>query len=104
GGFYDKTEIPAGESSVGIFESMEKNTNRLLRSIVDVSLGKAPKVAPGDGASQSNLKKLQDFFLSCMDETAILKAGRKPLADEVQKIMNTLPASSVTPADKTALS
>ncbi|KAF9139533.1 hypothetical protein BG015_001984 [Linnemannia schmuckeri] len=90
GGFYDKYEIPAGESSIGSFESMEKNIMPVLRSIVDVSYGKAPKAAPGDVASHKNLKKLQGFFWSCMDEAAILKAGRKPLANEVQKIINIL--------------
>lgn len=38
-----------------------------------------------------------------MDEAAMLKAGRKPLADEVQKIAESLPASSF-PADKINLS
>jgi endothelin-converting enzyme len=38
-----------------------------------------------------------------MDEASILKAGRKPLADEIQKVILAFPASG-SPADKTGLS
>ncbi|OAQ25759.1 hypothetical protein K457DRAFT_128879 [Linnemannia elongata AG-77] len=38
----------------------------------------------------------------CMNETAILKAGRKPLANEIQKITTSLPAFG-SPPDKTVL-
>ncbi|KAF9905558.1 hypothetical protein EC991_001588 [Linnemannia zychae] len=73
-----------------------------LRLILDPSLGKAPKPAPGDIADQNNLKKIQDLFASCMDETSILKAGRKPLTDEVQKIISAFPDSDAQ-ADKSVI-
>ncbi|KAF9078935.1 hypothetical protein BGX23_005657, partial [Mortierella sp. AD031] len=76
---------------------------RVIRSIVDVSLGKGPKAAPGDVAAQSNIKKIQDYFTSCMDEAAILKAGRKPVADVIQKILKSLPDGG-SGLDKMALS
>lgn len=69
---------------------------------MDVSLGKSARLARGDLAAQRNIKKLQDLFSSCMYETAILKAGRKPLADEIQKITTSLPAFG-SPPDKTVL-
>ncbi|KAF9082326.1 hypothetical protein BGX23_012577, partial [Mortierella sp. AD031] len=69
---------------------IEENT-RVIRSIVDVSLGKGPKAAPGDVTAQNNIKNMQDYFTSCMDEVAILRTGRKPVADEVQKILKSLP-------------
>ncbi|KAG0301927.1 hypothetical protein BGZ97_002554 [Linnemannia gamsii] len=102
GGFYDKVEIPAGKSSIDTADLMD-NTMRILRSIVDPSLGKVPKAAPGDVAAQNNIKKLHDLFSSCMDEAAILKAGRKPLVDEIQKIIQYFPASE-SPASKATLS
>ncbi|KAG0195500.1 hypothetical protein BGX33_003163, partial [Mortierella sp. NVP41] len=79
------------------------NSPRVIRSIVDVSLGKGPKAAPGDVAAQSNIKKIQDYFTSCMDEAAILKAGRKPVADVIQKILKSLPDGG-SGLDKMALS
>ncbi|KAK3840063.1 MAG: hypothetical protein JOS17DRAFT_798110 [Linnemannia elongata] len=79
------------------------NNKRVLRYIVDASLGKSPKAAPGDVAAQRNIKKMQDLFSSCMDEPSILKAGRKPLVDEVQKIIQAFPASD-SPANKATLS
>ncbi|KAG0277096.1 hypothetical protein BGZ95_006523 [Linnemannia exigua] len=75
----------------------------IIHAILDPSLGKAPKTTPGDIADQNNLKKLQDFFASCMNEDAILRAGRKLLMDEVQKIIQAFPASGLR-ADKTILS
>ncbi|KAF9082327.1 hypothetical protein BGX23_012578 [Mortierella sp. AD031] len=103
GGFNDKHEIPAEKSSVGYFGMIHDENSRVIRSIVDVSLGKGPKAAPGDVAAQNNIKKIQDLFASCMDEAAILKAGRKPVADEVQKVLKSFPAGG-TGLEKTALS
>ncbi|KAG0091768.1 hypothetical protein BGZ93_004632 [Podila epicladia] len=103
GGFIDNNEIPAGESSVSNFLNIHEQNSRLIRRISDVSLGKAPKPEAGDAAAAGNLKKLHDLFSSCMDEAALLKAGRKPLADEVQKILDSLP-NNTSGIDKTALS
>ncbi|KAG0064296.1 hypothetical protein BGZ90_002274 [Linnemannia elongata] len=96
GGFYAKHEIPSSGTSVGHLETP------IVRSIVDVSLGKSVRLARGDLAAQRNIKKLQDLFSSCMNETSILKAGRKSLADGIQKINTSLPAFG-SPPDKTVL-
>lgn len=69
--------------------------------IVDPSLGQTPKAPAGDKAAQRNIKKLQGLFNSCMDEKAILKAGRKPLVDEIQKVIKSIPASGSHPDKKT---
>ncbi|KAG0371442.1 hypothetical protein BGX24_001670 [Mortierella sp. AD032] len=90
GGFDAKHEIPLNGKSVSPFDILNANN-------------KAPKTAPGDIADQNNLRKLQDFFASCMNEAAILKAGRKPLSHEVQKITQAFPTSDLR-ADKTVLS
>ncbi|KAF9154486.1 hypothetical protein BG015_000773 [Linnemannia schmuckeri] len=100
GGFYAKHEIPAGKPSIGPFDILRESNARILRLIVDPSLGQAPKAPAGDIAAQRNIKKLQDLFNSCMDEKAILKAGRKPLVDEIQKIIKSLPASGSRPDKK----
>ncbi|KAG0302166.1 hypothetical protein BGZ97_002475 [Linnemannia gamsii] len=103
GGFDEKHEIPSDGSSIGPFNILSASNKRVLRYIVDASLGKSPKAAPGDVAAQNNIKKFQDLFASCMDEASILKAGRKPLVDEVQKIIQAFPASA-SPANKAVLS
>ncbi|KAG0294782.1 hypothetical protein BGZ96_000448 [Linnemannia gamsii] len=103
GGFDENNEIPSGLGRIGYIELLRKANNRIIRSIVDVSHGKSPKPAPGDVASQANLKKLQDLFASCMDEPSILKSGRKPLVDSLQIITQSLPASDA-PASKAILS
>ncbi|KAF9154692.1 hypothetical protein BG015_000220 [Linnemannia schmuckeri] len=103
GGFDEQHEIPSDGSSIGPFDILNASNKRVLRYIVDASLGKSPKAAPGDVAAQNNIKKLQDLFVSCMDEASILKAGRKPLVDEVQKIIQSFPAST-SPANKATLS
>ncbi|KAG0340596.1 hypothetical protein BG000_011638 [Podila horticola] len=103
GGYIEKNEIPAGQSSTSNFLNIYEQNSRMIRDISDMSLGKAPKPEAGDAAAESNLKKLHDLFSSCMDEAALLKAGRKPIADEVQKILGSLPDNS-SGVDKTALS
>ncbi|KAK5820647.1 hypothetical protein F5H01DRAFT_404111, partial [Linnemannia elongata] len=103
GGFDEQHEIPSDGSSISHFDILNESNNRVLRYIVDASLGKSPKAAPGDVASQRNIKKLHDLFSSCMDEASILKAGRKPLVDEVQKIIQSFPATA-SPANKATLS
>ncbi|KAK5820687.1 hypothetical protein F5H01DRAFT_378077 [Linnemannia elongata] len=93
GGFYAKHKIPEGKPSIGPFDILRDDNARILRLIVDPSLGQTPKAPAGDKPAQRNIQKLQDLFNSCMDEKTILKAGRKPLVDEIQKIIKSIPAS-----------
>ncbi|KAK3838096.1 MAG: hypothetical protein J3R72DRAFT_402781 [Linnemannia gamsii] len=103
GGFKDKHEIPPSKASIGVMDILGSSNNRVLQLILDASLGKSPLSAPQDVASQNNINKLQDLYSSCMDEAAILKAGRKPLADEIYKLMRLFPASE-SPLEKNMLS
>ncbi|KAF9900448.1 hypothetical protein EC991_007326 [Linnemannia zychae] len=103
GGFVAKNEIPTEEASANYFSTIYNENSRVLRSIVDKTLGKSP--AAGDAAGESNLKKLHDLWDSCMDEATLLKAGRSPLLDQIPKLLESLPdsnSSSGSP-DKTAL-
>src|SRR5215213_9412854 len=66
------TEIPASESRWGTFNILADNNNSLLRTILETSAKtKAPK--------GSDAQLIGDFYASCMDETAINKAGIKPV-------------------------
>ncbi|KAK3838092.1 MAG: hypothetical protein J3R72DRAFT_512589 [Linnemannia gamsii] len=102
GGFENKNVIPSGDYGTGATSILYYSNMRILRSILDPSLGRIPKPAPGDIAEQNNIKKLLDMFSSCMDEEAIFKAGRKPLADEIQRLIKSFPASA-SPSDRNTL-
>ncbi|KAG0205694.1 hypothetical protein BGX33_007787 [Mortierella sp. NVP41] len=103
GGFNEKNEIAAEYPSFNYFLNIHNKNSIIIRSIADVTLGKAPKPDAGDVAAQNNIKKIQDYFTSCMDEAALLKAGRKPVADEVQKVLDFFPDGG-SGLDKAALS
>ncbi|KAK3840070.1 MAG: hypothetical protein JOS17DRAFT_2490 [Linnemannia elongata] len=103
GGFDEKNEIPAETISADYFTIIYNDNSRVIRSISEVSLGKVPKPTAGDAAEESNLKKLHDLYASCMDEAAILKAGRKPVVDLVHNILEFLPDSNSTGVDKSVL-
>ncbi|KAF9149193.1 hypothetical protein BG015_009027 [Linnemannia schmuckeri] len=103
GGFDERNEIPADTISAEYFSIIYNDNSRVVRSISDVSLGKVPKPAAGDAAEESNLKKLHDLYASCMDEATILKAGRKPVADLVHKVLESLPGNKTAGVDKSVL-
>ncbi|KAG0284111.1 hypothetical protein BGZ96_011524 [Linnemannia gamsii] len=106
GGFYEKKTIAADQSTFNYFQVIHDKNNRVIREILDPTLGKSPKPAPLNFAAKANLQKLQDLYASCMDESALLKAGRKPLIDQISSILSAFPpASNSTTAavDKTVL-
>ncbi|KAG0220042.1 hypothetical protein BGX33_009594 [Mortierella sp. NVP41] len=79
------------------------SNKRVIRSTADASFGKGPKPAPGDVSAAKNIKKDQDLFASCMDEAAIIKAGRKSVADRLQDVVKAFPSTGSS-LDKKALS
>ncbi|KAF9139534.1 hypothetical protein BG015_001985 [Linnemannia schmuckeri] len=103
GGYYAKRQQPTDISSISPAKTLKEINDLILLSIVDAPLDRIPKADPGDVAAQNNINKIKDFFSSCMDEAAILEAGRKPLVDEIQKIKLFLSASD-SPPDKSTLS
>ncbi|KAF9084990.1 hypothetical protein BGX29_002224 [Mortierella sp. GBA35] len=97
GAFYERTLVSDSDPMVNF---------QIVREIVDPSLGKAPQPVPGDSADESNLKKLQDMYASCMDVDVIRKAGRQRLVNQVQSVLSLLPDNDpTTPAgiNKSAL-
>ncbi|MEP7010214.1 MAG: M13 family metallopeptidase [Acidobacteriota bacterium] len=73
GGWLAKTTLPADESQFGRGFSQLADTNREVLHGVLEELAKKPGTDPDD-------KKLGAFYLSCMDDAAIEKAGAAPLA------------------------
>ena len=79
GGWMKSNPIPPEYSSWGTFTQLADKNQQSLRQILDDAV--KAKAAPG-----SNEQKIGDFYLSCMDTTAIDAAGTKPLEPELQRI------------------
>jgi putative endopeptidase len=85
GGWLAKTEIPVDKSrwSRGFSEVQERNEKELKRILEEAS-----KSTSGDALTQ----KIGSFYGACMDETAVEKAGTKPirgLLANVKKVTDT---------------
>ncbi|KAF8944802.1 hypothetical protein BGZ47_003696 [Haplosporangium gracile] len=105
GGFYEKRTIAKDQSEFNYFQILHDKNNDAIRKIVDPSLKKIPTPSKTDKAAQANLQKLQTLYASCMDESAILSAGRKPLLNQISSILTAFPATNnnSTVIDKTVL-
>ncbi|KAF9125567.1 hypothetical protein BG015_004869, partial [Linnemannia schmuckeri] len=101
GAFYEKTVVDANKTSVD-FQTIIAGQNKIIiREIADVTLGKAPKPAPGDKAAESNLKKMHDMYASCMNVDAIQTANYQPLTKLVHSVLSLIPDAPTL--DKAAL-
>lgn len=71
--------IPSDRSSWGRFNELAERGEYIVRDILD----KAAVERPGRTATE---QKIGDYYASCMDESAIEKAGTKPLDPDFQSI------------------
>ncbi len=71
--------IPADRSSWGRFNELAERGEYIVRDILE----KASVDRPGRSASE---QKIGDYYASCMDESAIEKAGTKPLERDFQSV------------------
>ncbi|KAF9904445.1 hypothetical protein EC991_002663 [Linnemannia zychae] len=94
GGFMEKRTISEDMSAINYFQVLADRNIETIRAIVDPTLGKSPVPAKGDSAAQANLQKLQTLYASCMNENVILKAGRKPLIDQINLILAVFPSAN----------
>ncbi|KAF9373775.1 hypothetical protein CPC16_001660 [Podila verticillata] len=94
GGFFDVNKIPPSETVVdSLFSHLTKSNRAIIRKIVDPTSLSAPKAAAGDVAAGNNIKKMQAAYVSCMNVTEIASVGRKPLQDDIQKLVQMFPVS-----------
>src|SRR5438309_11765282 len=80
GGWLARTALPPEYPSYGSFTELVERNNQTLHAIVDRLAASAP--ATPKTADQ----KLGAFYASCMDSTAIERAGADPLKDELARI------------------
>src|SRR5271167_1824112 len=71
--------IPADRSAWGRFNELAQRGEYIVRDILE----KAAVERPG---RSSNEQKIGDYYASCMDESAIEKAGTKPLQADFESI------------------
>jgi putative endopeptidase len=74
-----KNPIPADRSGWGRFHELQQRGEYVVRDILE----KASVDQPGRSANQ---QKIGDYYASCMDESAIEKAGTKPLEHDFHSI------------------
>ncbi|MGA2966175.1 MAG: M13 family metallopeptidase [Terriglobales bacterium] len=74
-----KNPIPADRSSWGRFDELEQRGEYIVRDILE-------KAAVERAGRNANEQKIGDYYASCMDETAIEKAGAKPLEQHLHSI------------------
>jgi predicted metalloendopeptidase len=73
--------IPADRSSWGRFNELQQRGEYIVRDILE----KAASAQAGRSAS-ANEQKIGDYYATCMDESAIEKAGTKPLDSDFSSI------------------
>jgi endothelin-converting enzyme/putative endopeptidase len=74
-----RNPIPADRSSWGRFNELQQRGEYIVRDILE----KAAVDGPGRSANE---QKIGDYYSSCMDETAVEKAGTKPLKHDFDSI------------------
>ncbi len=77
GNWMKTNAIPADKSRWGRFDQLQEHNYYVLRDILETVQSK-----PGSPIQ----KKVGDYYASCMDETAIEKAGMKPVEPMMKKI------------------
>jgi putative endopeptidase len=80
GGWIKNNPIPAAYPRWGSFNELANHNQDVLHGILEEAV-KDKTAKPG-----SNWQKIGDFYGSCMDETAIVEAGTKPLQPEFDLI------------------
>src|SRR5437660_10967439 len=79
GGWIKRTPIPPEYSRWGSFNQLIEKNNDALHDV-------AERVAKGTTATDSDAKKVGDYYASGMDEATVEVARAKPLAEELKQI------------------
>ena len=72
GTWLKETEIPAAYSRWGTFNILAENNRDMLKTVLETA-------SKSNAAKGSDPQLIGDFYVSCLDEAAIEKAGAKPL-------------------------
>jgi putative endopeptidase len=89
GNWMAKNPVPADRSSWGRFDELQEHNNETLKKILEAASASA---APAPG-----LKKIGDYYASCMDEPAINAKGPAPLEPLLKKIAALTSPNALAP-------
>ncbi|KAF9310082.1 hypothetical protein BG003_008947, partial [Podila horticola] len=104
GGFIDTHDIQPSESQVeSLFSYLSKSNRAVIRKLADPNSPSAPKAAPGDEAAANIIKKMQAAYVSCMNVDKIASVGRRPLQEDILKLVEMFPVSDSALATKSAV-
>jgi putative endopeptidase len=79
GGWMTKHPAPADQPRYGRFDELQNRNNEILKDILENA------ARPGGGTSPE-LKKVGDYYGSCMAETEIEQKGTAPLAPDLARV------------------
>src|SRR6186997_241652 len=77
GGWRTKHPIPSDRAAYGRFDELQDRNNEILKDILE----NAAKEGPG-----LELKKIGDYYSSCMDESGIETKGTAPLKADLARV------------------
>ncbi|KAF9914478.1 hypothetical protein BX616_008224 [Lobosporangium transversale] len=86
GGFYDRETIPEDAWKYGYLSMVQERIYDLIRELATPNSPRSPKPR-GDAVAKRNIKKMQDAYTACTDESQLEKVDRKPLTELVQKLV-----------------
>jgi endothelin-converting enzyme/putative endopeptidase len=71
--------VPADRPAWGRFNELQERGEYIVRDILEKAAAKSAGRSPSE-------EKIGDYYASCMDESAIEKAGTQPLDHDLQNI------------------
>jgi len=71
--------VPADRPGWGRFDELQQRGEYIVRDILE-------KAATGGSSRSANEQKIGDYYATCMDESAIEKAGIKPLQPDFESV------------------
>ncbi len=75
-----KNPVPADRPGWGRFDELQQRGEYIVREILE-------KAAAGAASRSASEQKIGDYYASCMDESAIEKAGTQPLQADFESIV-----------------
>ncbi|KAF9958333.1 Endothelin-converting enzyme 2 [Mortierella alpina] len=93
GGFNPK--IPVHESRANRLDLIRERNMLVIKSILEGAA--SHPISHHEAANRRNLRKLQDLYSSCMNDTQIARVGRQPVLDVIQEIVTLFPVNKGNP-------
>lgn len=89
GGWLKSHPIPSDKGAFGNFEALAQENRRVLQQILSSESSYSVSTA-STSYDQQILKKLREFYNSCMDESKLAELGTEPLASVTSRVRRLL--------------